>query len=112
MKMLKMNYGVEMTDKKDRQEPASQELQIQVPPEVQRGVYANQMFATHTQEEFILDFILASQPAAVVNARVIISPTHAKRIVAALQENINNYESNFGEIALINPITPSDIIRH
>ena len=101
-----------MTDKKERQEPTTQELQIQVPPEVQRGIYANQMFATHTQEEFILDFILASQPAAVVNARVIISPTHAKRIVAALQENIDNYESHFGEIALINPMAPSGAVRH
>ncbi|MDQ6967463.1 MAG: DUF3467 domain-containing protein [Mariprofundaceae bacterium] len=102
-----------MIDKKESQEATTtQELKIQVPPEVQRGVYANQMFATHTQEEFILDFILASQPAAVVNARVIISPTHAKRIVAALQENIHNYESNFGEIAQINPIIPSDTIRH
>jgi len=112
MKMLRKNYGADMTDKKEQEKPISQELQIQVPPEVQRGVYANQMFATHTQEEFILDFILASQPAAVVNARVIISPTPAKRIVAALQENINNYESNFGEIAQINPMAPSDVIRH
>ncbi len=101
-----------MTDKEDQRKSAPQALQIQLSPEVQRGVYANQMFATHTQEEFILDFILASQPAAVVNARVIISPTHAKRIVAALQENISNYESNFGEIALINPMVPSDAIRH
>ncbi|MDQ6955604.1 MAG: DUF3467 domain-containing protein [Mariprofundaceae bacterium] len=101
-----------MTDKNDKPEATTQELQIQVPPEVQRGVYANQMFSTHTQEEFILDFILASQPAAIVNARVIISPTHAKRIVAALQENINNYEAHFGEIAQINPMAPSDTVRH
>jgi len=85
-----------MTDKKDQRKSAPQELQIQVPPEVQRGVYANQMFATHTQEEFILDFIFASQPSAVVNARVIISPTHAKRIVAALQENIGSYKIQVG----------------
>jgi len=110
--MLKKNYGEEMTDKKGNQESTAQELQIQVPPDVQRGIYANQMFATHTQEEFILDFILASQPAAVVNARVIISPTHAKRIVAALQENIDNYEAHFGEIAQINPMKPSDTICH
>jgi len=101
-----------MTDKKEQPKATAQELQIQVPPEVQRGIYANQMFATHTQEEFILDFIFASQPAAVVNARVVISPTHAKRIVAALQENINNYEAHFGEIAQINPIAPPDTVHH
>ena len=77
----------------------NQELQIQMPPEVQRGVYANQMLVAHTQEEFVLDFILATAPAGVVNARVLISPSHAKRIVAALQENIARYESVFGESA-------------
>ena len=33
----------------------NQELQIQMPPEVQRGDYANQMLVTHTQKEFVLD---------------------------------------------------------
>jgi len=101
-----------MTDKKEQQDPVSQELKIQVPPEVQRGVYANQMFSTHTQEEFVLDFIFASQPAAVVNARVIVSPTHAKRIVAALQESIHNYEAHFGEIEQTNPLAPSNTVHH
>jgi len=101
-----------MIDKKEQQDPASQELQIQVPPEVQRGIYANQMFSTHTQEEFVLDFIFASQPAAVVNARVIVSPTHAKRIVAALQESIYNYEAHFGEIEQTNPLALSNTVHH
>jgi len=100
-----------MSDK-NKQEAAPQELQIQVSPEIQRGTYANQMFVAHTQEEFILDFILASQPTAMINARVIISPTHAKRIVAALQENINNYEANFGKIDQVNPVAPDGAIRH
>jgi hypothetical protein len=32
---------------------------------------------------------------------VILSPQHAKRFVAALQDNIGRYEQNFGEIAPI-----------
>ncbi|MDX8402739.1 MAG: DUF3467 domain-containing protein [Mariprofundaceae bacterium] len=75
-----------------------QELQIHFPPEVQRGVYANQMLVSHTAEEFVMDFILATPPAGVVNARVLVSPAHAKRIVAALQENIARYEAMHGEI--------------
>jgi len=89
-----------------------QELQIQVPTDVQRGVYANQMFSAHTQEEFIMDFILATPPAGVVNARVIVSPTHAKRIMAALQENIKQYEARYGEIAQVIPVSPEGVIRH
>jgi len=36
----------------------NQEVQIQVPPDVARGVYANQLLVAHTQEEFVMDFIL------------------------------------------------------
>jgi len=87
----------------------TQELQIQVPEAVQRGNYANQFISSHTPEEFILDFILASPPAGVVNARVVVSPGHAKRIAAALLENVARYEAVFGEIS---PITPIDREEH
>jgi len=80
-----------------------QELQIQVAPEVQGGRYANQMIVTHTQEEFILDFILASHPVAVLNSRVLVSPSHAKRIISVLQDNIARYEQVFCEIKTIAP---------
>ncbi|PIP02837.1 MAG: DUF3467 domain-containing protein [Zetaproteobacteria bacterium CG12_big_fil_rev_8_21_14_0_65_54_13] len=74
------------------------ELQIQLPQEVQRGVYANQMMLSHTREEFVLDFILATPPVGLVNARVLVSPSHARRIVTALQENIGRYEAVHGAI--------------
>ncbi len=80
-----------------------QELQVQIPPDVQRGVYANQLLVVHNQEEFILDFILATPPVGVVNSRVLVSPSHAKRIVAVLQENIGRYEDIFGEIKTATP---------
>jgi len=83
-----------------KQVPAGQqqELQISMPQEVQSGKYANQMMVSHTQEEFVLDFILATPPVGVVNARVLVSPGHAKRIATALLENIAKYEVQFGEI--------------
>ncbi len=80
-----------------------QEMQMQVTPEIQGGRYANQMLVTHTQEEFILDFIFASQPVPVLNARVVVSPAHAKRIIAVLQDNIARYEAVFGEIGSNEP---------
>jgi len=82
-----------------------QELQVQLSADVQRGTYANQMISSHTREEFILDFILSTPPVAVVNARVLISPAHAKRMVAALQDNIDRYEAAHGKI----PASPSSI---
>jgi hypothetical protein len=80
--------------------PAEQEtnIPIQLPPEVQRGVYANQLISSHTQEEFMLDFIFASQQGGSVNARVVVTPRNAKRFMQALAENIRNYENHFGTI--------------
>jgi len=101
-----------MSDHNNDDDSVSKEIQVQLPPEVQRGNYANQMLVSHTQEEFILDFILATAPSAVVNARVIISPSHAKRMIAALQENINKYEARFGSIAPVTSEVPKNIIRH
>lgn len=84
---------------------APQDIQVQIPSEVQRGSYANQLVVAHSPEEFILDFIFVTPPAGVVNSRVVISPAHAKRMVSALQENIIRYESTFGEIN-VNPLSP------
>ncbi len=90
----------------------NQELQITMPQEVQSGKYANQMLVTHSQEEFVLDFILGTPPAGVVNARVIVSPGHAKRIANALLENIARYEAQFGEIKTVAVNMPAGTTAH
>ncbi len=95
------------------EEQQTQELQINMPQEVQSGKYANQMLVTHTQEEFVLDFILATPPAGVVNSRVIVSPGHAKRIANALLENVAKYEAQFGEIKTLSiPPMPAGTTAH
>ncbi len=76
------------------------EIKINFPPEVQGGVYANNMIVSHTKEEFILDFIMVAPPAGTVNARVIVSPGHMKRILEALRDNISKYENSFGTIQI------------
>jgi hypothetical protein len=76
------------------------EIEIKFPPELQGGVYANLMYVTHTKEEFIMDFIMAVPPAGTVTARVITSPGHIKRIIKALQENVDKYEKKFGKIEI------------
>ena len=76
---------------------AKQELKVQFPQGLQGGAYANNMFVTHTREEFIMDFLMVMPPNGTVTARVITSPGHMKRIIAALQENMQKYEQAFGE---------------
>lgn len=75
-----------------------QELQIHFPPEMMKGAYANNLLIRHSKEEFVMDFIMLSPPAGTVASRVIVSPGQAKRISAALLENIAKYEKTHGEI--------------
>ena len=81
------------------EQPAKKEIKIAFPEGLRGGAYANSMFATHTKDEFILDFVMVSPPAGTVTARVITSPGHMKRMVAALTENVKKYEAKFGKIA-------------
>ena len=41
---------------------------------------------------------MVAPPTGTVTARVILSPGHVKRVVAALRENLAKYEAAFGPI--------------
>lgn len=80
------------------QNPGRPPVPIKVREEIAGGVYANNMVVAHSREEFVMDFIYLFPQQGVVNARVITSPGHMKRIVRALSENLRTYEAQFGEI--------------
>jgi len=80
------------------QEGRPREIQIKAADEDLKGRYCNTMFVAHTKEEFIMDFLLISQPQGELVSRVITSPGHMKRIYKALEENIRLYEEKFGSI--------------
>ena len=84
----------------DKKKPQEVKLEIQLDDEVAQGAYVNLAVVNHNESEFVIDliFVQPQAPRAKVRSRVILSPQHAKRFVAALQENINRYEKNFGEI--------------
>lgn len=73
-------------------------LNVKVGDEELKGRYSNLLRVTHTREEFILDFINAVPPQAIVTARLVASPGHLKRIVRALAENLERYEQSFGPL--------------
>jgi hypothetical protein len=79
-------------------EQKSMEIQVTFPDHLKGGVYSNNMAVTHTREEFVLDFLMVAPPAGAVTARIVLSPGHAKRVVAALKENLRKYEEAFGVI--------------
>lgn len=80
------------------EENAAQQIDIKIEDEILKGVYANNLFMSHTKEEFVLDFINLFPPTGIVTSRVIVSPSHLKRIGKMVEENIRNYEEQFGEI--------------
>ena len=74
------------------------DLNIKAPDELLQGRYANMMQVMHAKEEFVLDFMFAHPPMGELVSRLIVSPAHMKRIVNALQDNINKYEKQYGAI--------------
>jgi hypothetical protein len=81
-------------------EPTTPKLQVQIDEDVAQGVYSNLVLLNHTENEFVLDFafIQPSNGRAKVRSRVISSPRHTKRLLQALQKNLERYEERFGAI--------------
>lgn len=80
-------------------------MQIEIDDATSRGIYTNLALITHSETEFLLDFLFlqphgdpGSPPKTKVLARVISSPAHVKRLLWALKENIEKYEARFGAI--------------
>lgn len=74
------------------------QIQINTGDEMSRGRYSNSMMVSHGPDEFMLDWLLNSPNGAHLVSRIIVSPNHIKRIIAALKENLDNYEKQFGSI--------------
>ena len=66
------------------------------------GIYSNLVFIAHSASEVILDFAraLPGLPKAKVYALIILTPQHAKSLLIALEQNLKNYENQFGPIKL------------
>ncbi len=75
-------------------------LELKVSEEVALGQYANLSIVSHSQMEFILDFaaILPGMPNPSVNSRIVMTPHHAKQLLKMLHENVERYETSFGQI--------------
>jgi hypothetical protein len=76
------------------------QINIELSEEIAEGEFANLAMIAHSSSEFVIDFIrlMPGIPKAKVKARIVITPEHAKRLLAALNENIERYEASFGAI--------------
>lgn len=87
-----------MTEKPEN----AQQLDIELGEDIAEGTYSNFAIITHSNSEFIVDFIrlLPGIPKGRVKSRIILAPQHAKRLMMALSDNISKFEDVFGEITL------------
>ena len=86
-----------------RRIPRKKELLIPpvtVKSEQLSGNYCNRAIITHTQREFVFDFLFSVHENTVLASRVITNPQHAMQIYEALEKNMRDYEKKFGKIIL------------
>ena len=82
----------------DTPQQQKKQVQINTGDEIVRGRFTNSMLISHNAEEFIIDWLLNSPSGAHIVSRLIVTPGHIKRIISALQENLQQYEYQFGSV--------------
>lgn len=77
-----------------------QNINVELTEDVANGKYCNLAIVNHSPTEFVLDFInlMPGAPKAKVQSRIIMSPSHAKRLYAALADNLHKFENANGDI--------------
>ena len=80
--------------------PQAGQLNIELSEEIAEGTYSNLAIINHSSTEFVLDFVrvMPGVPKAKVKSRILLTASHAKRLLRALGENIAKYEATHGEI--------------
>lgn len=85
----------------EEQQDNQNQLNIELNEDVAEGIYSNLAIITHSNAEFVLDFVrvMPGVPKAKVKSRILLTPQHAKRLLGALADNIQKYEAQHGEIS-------------
>jgi hypothetical protein len=91
----------------ENQQEEQSQLNIELTEEIAEGIYANLAIITHSNAEFVVDFVnvMPGMPKAKVKSRVILTPQHAKRFMKAMLDNIKKYESIHGPIQDQEPVS-------
>src|SRR6266436_301786 len=86
----------------DENQNQPNQLNIELSEEIAEGIYSNLAIITHSNSEFVVDFIriMPGVPKARVKSRIILTPEHAKRLLTALSDNIEKFEAANGRIKI------------
>ena len=76
------------------------QVNIELPEDIAEGIYSNLAIISHSNSEFVVDFVrmMPNMPQAKVKSRIILTPEHAKRLLSALADNVRKYEQQFGVV--------------
>ncbi len=88
--------------KKMEEQNIENQLNIELSEEVAEGIYSNLAVITHSNTEFVLDFVrvMPGVPKARVKSRIVLTPEHAKRFMRALEDNVEKFEALNGRIKI------------
>jgi hypothetical protein len=89
------------------EEQNENQINIELSEEVAEGIYANLAIITHSSSEFVLDFIrvMPGVPKSKGEIAHYITPEHAKRLLTALEDNIEKFEAVNGRVKIQNDPT-------
>src|SRR5947208_10076816 len=84
----------------DENQNQNNQINIELTEDVAEGTYSNLAIITHSNAEFVIDFvrIMPGVPKAKVKSRIVLTPEHAKRLLMALGDNVSKYEDTNGVI--------------
>ena len=79
------------------------EINIELDEQVGQGIYSNLAIISPSNSVFVVDFVrlMPGMPKAKVQSRIILTPEHAKRLLMALKDNVQKFESQFGPIKTV-----------
>lgn len=94
----------------DQEEKKNQgPMQINIPDELVQGTYSNMAVVSHSSADFVVDFvcIMPGMEHPQLKSRIVMAPEHAKRLMLALNDNVQKYEEAFGGITIHNTQMPA-----
>lgn len=84
----------------DNKTPKPNQINIELDENIAQGIYSNLAIINHSQSEFVLDFVsvMPGVPKSKVKSRIVLTPQHTKRLLKAIADNVQRFESMHGEI--------------
>ncbi|MEE9441194.1 MAG: DUF3467 domain-containing protein [candidate division Zixibacteria bacterium] len=82
--------------------PQKPQINIELGDKEAEGIYSNLALISHSPSEIIFDFarLMPGTRKGKVYSRIIMTPSHAKMLLGALEDNIKKFENQFGEIKI------------